>query len=475
MTVATPRTLPPPPSGGGSGSAAPADLNQSAFSRRLVRLMGLRLLVLTLFLAFITLVYLRGQTGGFSSLVAFLTVAGAYALAAVYTTLLSRGKYLVQVAYAQIVTDQLVWTAIVYITGGATSGGVSLYGLTCFAAAVALGRRGAVVGLVGALICYIALTAGLLYELLPIPPDQDVYATELSQVAFPVLANACGLALVAAMSGYLAERLRTAGGDLAVAEARAEEAERLAVLGRLAMGLAHEIRNPLGGILGSVELLRTSPGLTEEDRQLCEIVQREASRLNDLVGDMLDLSRQRSPQLEQVDVAQLGRELATLASQSGRGGDVVVHYLGAPRCYVKADASQLRQVLWNLVRNAVQASSAGDEVVLRVERRDRKVAIEVCDAGPGIAPEAMSKIFDAFFTTRSHGTGVGLAVVRRIVDAHHWTIEVVSSDEAKGATFRVLAPEAEVDEVSAAALEDTAEAALRQPAGTEQEAEVQPS
>jgi signal transduction histidine kinase len=240
------------------------------------------------------------------------------------------------------------------------------------------------------------------------------------------------------MSGYLANRLRVAGGDLAIAEARAEEAERLAALGRLAAGLAHEIRNPLGGIAGSIELLRTSPGLTQEDRHLCDIVNREAERLNDLVDDMLDLARPRVPQPEDLEAAQLARDVVDLAARSGRGEDVHVRYDGLASLHLFADASQLRQVLWNLVRNAVQASSAGDEVIVRTSRTSGgEAAIEVIDQGPGIPSNARDRIFDAFYTTRSHGTGVGLAVVKRIVDAHRWRIEVDGDD---GATFRVLVP-----------------------------------
>jgi two-component system, NtrC family, sensor histidine kinase HydH len=160
--------------------------------------------------------------------------------------------------------------------------------------------------------------------------------------------------------------------------------------------------------------------------------------LNDLVGDMLLLARPRLPQKEVVDAAQLGRDVVVLAGQSGRGEDVIVRYEGVESLLVSADESQLRQVLWNLVRNAVQTSSAGDEVCVRIEKLPNGAAsIAVSDKGPGIPPEARDKIFDAFYTTRSHGTGVGLAVVKRIIDAHGWTIEVTGSE---GAKFEVIAP-----------------------------------
>jgi signal transduction histidine kinase len=225
------------------------------------------------------------------------------------------------------------------------------------------------------------------------------------------------------------------------------EAERLALLGRVAAGLAHEIRNPLGSISGSIDMLRESPGLSDEDKQLCAIIQREAGRLNHLVGDMLDLSKPKLPRLEPVDVATVARDVVALAGVSERSGsgDVRVAYEGPEGPIVaRCDGAQLRQVLWNLVRNGVQASGAGSTVRIRVKREGDDVVIEVEDHGPGIPESAKHRIFDAFFTTRSHGTGMGLAVVKRIIDDHApfgARIAVVSPrDERGGATFRVLLP-----------------------------------
>ncbi|MFO0550260.1 MAG: ATP-binding protein [Polyangiaceae bacterium] len=406
---------------------------------RLVRLNALRLVVLTAFLGVITLVYLRGQTGGYSSTIAFFTVVTAFALAALSAAFLRKARLLVALAYGQIITDQVLWSAIVFITGGITSGAVSLYGLTCVTAAIARGVRGAVTAFVVAAACYGAIAFCLIERVLAVPPDQTTvgYVLAWNDAAYPMFANLVALALVAALSGYLAERLRSAGGALVRAEARAQAAEQLAALGRLAAGLAHEIRNPLGGIAGATELLGESPNLTDEDRQLCQIIRRETTRLNDLVGDMLHLARPREPIIEVVDVTALAHDVVMLSSRTGRGEDVRVVLEGGA-LHLRADPAQLRQLLWNLVRNAVQASSPGDEVVVRLEKRGTGGAeLAVIDHGPGIGPDSMEKLFDAFYTTRSHGTGVGLAVVKRIVDSHHWTIEVAS---ANGATFRVVVP-----------------------------------
>ena len=149
------------------------------------------------------------------------------------------------------------------------------------------------------------------------------------------------LIVVTLLAGYLAERLRSTGRQLMKAEQRAEKAERMAALGRLAAGLAHEIRNPLGSIAGSIQLLKTNPSLTSDDRQLCDIVFGEVGRLNDLVTDMMDLSRPRRPDPSDVDVAAIAQEVVSLAGGSGPASDVDVEYEGLRRAVVHADGSDV--------------------------------------------------------------------------------------------------------------------------------------
>jgi two-component system, NtrC family, sensor histidine kinase HydH len=166
--------------------------------------------------------------------------------------------------------------------------------------------------------------------------------------------------------------------------------------------------------------------------------------LNDLVTDMVDLSKPRKPDLAVVDAATVAREVVSLASKSGRAvSDVQVLFTtdGQP-ALVRADSAQLRQLVWNLVRNAVQASEAGEEVRVSVTQQPQGVELAVIDHGVGIEEAQMPRLFDAFFTTRSQGSGVGLAVVKRIADEHGFLIHV-KSEAGRGAAFRVLMSPAE--------------------------------
>jgi signal transduction histidine kinase len=415
--------------------------------RRLAGLTFFRLVVLAFFLAITEFYYLDAvPAGGFSSVIALGTLGVAFVLSAIYGLALRGGRHLEALSRVQLVTDQLTWTAIAYISGGVTSGSTSLYGLTCLSGAILIGARGSLTAAAGAIVAYGSMCIGFATGWLPVPSDQNVaaYVTDRFDMVYPAMSTVMTVVVVTLLAAYLSERLRAFGGRLEEVTKRAEQAERLAGLGRLAAGLAHEIRNPLGSIRGSVELLRTGDTLGGEERELCELVEREVARLDDLVTDMVDLSRPREPQVGDTDLAATAHDVVKLAKSTGRGAEVSVRYDGPQTMSIRADASQMHQVLWNLVRNAIQASSAGATVTVKLQSTDEgELWMEVRDEGPGIADDGREHLFDAFFTTRSKGVGIGLAVVKQVTDAHGFGLEV-DSTEGAGATFRMRVPKAHV-------------------------------
>jgi len=419
----------------------PEMLSSAPLARRLAGLTAARLLLLSLSLALVGAFYLRGKFGfgSFTLRVALEAFGLSFALTGIYAAMLRKGKHLERLAEAQLVLDQLTWTVVAYLTGGASSGATSFYGLSCLVGASLLGLRGAFLAALSGALCYGSLVFALQRGLLSAPRDQpaSIYHLSADEFAFYLLVNLLVLIVVGLLAGTLADRLRWTGGELVLATERANQAERMAGLGRLAAGLAHEIRNPLGSIAGSIQLLRTAAGLSDEDQKLCDIIQRETGRLNDLVTDMVDLSKPKKPIFGSVDAARVAREVVSLTARSGRAvSDVEVSYSGLNSAPVWADGAQLRQMIWNLVRNAVQASSPGDNVEVAVELIGKNSWLRVSDRGVGIDEAARERLFDAFFTTRSQGTGMGLAVVKRIADEHAFAIEVDSS-RGRGATFRV--------------------------------------
>ncbi|HEX2686574.1 MAG TPA: ATP-binding protein [Kofleriaceae bacterium] len=223
-------------------------------------------------------------------------------------------------------------------------------------------------------------------------------------------------------------------------EAQSRRSERLAIVGQLAAGIAHEIRNPLASISGSVELLRQAPIASEDDRTLMTIVHREIQRINVLVGDLLDYATPRPPQLVDFDLGVMVEETLQVARGEQAFVAVVMAMEVDRPLPVHADAAKLRQVLWNLLRNAADAAALGGKHVHVDARRSRDATtIVVSDDGPGIAAEQLAHIFDPFFTTKHKGTGLGLATCHAIIIEHHGHIDV-SSELGKGTKMIVTIP-----------------------------------
>lgn len=230
--------------------------------------------------------------------------------------------------------------------------------------------------------------------------------------------------------------------ELRTMEMAVERAKRLADLGTVAAGLAHELRNPLASISGCVELLRSAQGLSAEDQRIMRIVLREAGRLDGLLTRFLEFTRPAPPRHVRTDVAAVvGETLDVFSADPAAAGLQLVRALSpAP---VSCDPDQLRQITWNLVANAAQAlREGGNGGTVRVSCEpgpDGGATLVVADDGPGIPAAALARIFTPFFTTKPSGTGLGLAVVHRIVDAHGGAI-AVESTVGVGSRFTVRLP-----------------------------------
>lgn len=221
----------------------------------------------------------------------------------------------------------------------------------------------------------------------------------------------------------------------------AERAERLAALGRLSAALAHEIRNPLGSISGSVQLVREAPELEEEDKRLLSIVLREVDRLNGLVNTMLQVGKPRDPARVSIDLVALTRDVAEVARRdlSNTSRIDVAAPDGEVTAYI--DGDQIRQVIWNLLNNALVHAPADSTVRMEVRRAEGYALWTIEDNGPGVPAEARGHLFDMLYSKRPHGVGLGLALVDQIVRAHGGEVSVISPP-GEGAKFQVRLPEA---------------------------------
>jgi two-component system sensor histidine kinase PilS (NtrC family) len=225
-------------------------------------------------------------------------------------------------------------------------------------------------------------------------------------------------------------------------EAAVLRAERLAAVGRLAAGVAHEIRNPLAAISGSIELLSQSMAndTAKENRELMSIVLRETERLNRLITDLLGFARPRQLEPQRLDVAATLQEMLRVFENDKRMAGARVTLVAPAPVFIDADAEQLRQVVWNLLRNAAEAAP-GEPITVATRADGDDVLVRVSDRGPGITSEHRSRVFEPFFSTKEGGTGLGLATVHRIIEEHRGAVEIDCPPEG-GTTVTIRLPRA---------------------------------
>jgi two-component system nitrogen regulation sensor histidine kinase GlnL len=230
--------------------------------------------------------------------------------------------------------------------------------------------------------------------------------------------------------------------------------ETLAAAGRMAVGLAHEIRNPLGAIRGAVQLLARELGGDSPLQEYTSVLLTEVDRVNRIIEMLLNLARPVPVRLVPLNVHQLFERVALLSDEAARSrGITLVRRYDPSLPAVLGDEDRLVQVFHNLVRNAMEAMAAGGKVTLatRVSMNPlfgkvdlgggqrSMVEAQVIDEGSGIPPAARARIFDPFFTTKDHGLGLGLAICHQIVEQHRGAIDI-ESEEGRGTTVTCFLP-----------------------------------
>jgi two-component system sensor histidine kinase PilS (NtrC family) len=217
--------------------------------------------------------------------------------------------------------------------------------------------------------------------------------------------------------------------------------DRLSAVGRMAAGIAHEIRNPLSSIAGSVQVLSGISNLNEEQRTLVDIVTRESERLNDIISDFLVYSRDKQMRIAQVDLTALLDDTLTLLKnhpqqQQDASKVEIIRNFNVPRAMALVDGDRMKQVFWNLSENALRAMSKGGKLTVSLAGEDQDWVIKFVDTGTGIEQPQLEKIFEPFQSGFGVGTGLGLAIVYQILHAHGAKI-AVHSKPGHGAEFAI--------------------------------------
>ncbi|MFN7997965.1 MAG: ATP-binding protein [Bryobacteraceae bacterium] len=311
---------------------------------------------------------------------------------------------------------------------------------------------GSALGVIGTLIfTLLAYGAYISFVLFVNPAQFEIGPAEMRELALRVifLASAGNLAntlaeairVQFAKTKAVATHLAEANRELQAAEAAVRRSDRLAALGQLAAGLAHELRNPLGTIRASAEMLTNSVAKENEvAREVAGFIASEVDRTNSLVTRFLDFVRPLQLRPGTTDLSQvLDRSVGMVERETG-GRQITIYKNYSPDIPPFAlDGELMERVFYNLLLNAAQATEAGGAVTLKTRVVDDTAEISVIDRGHGIDPKLIDTIFNPFFTTKPQGVGMGLSIVSKIVDQHGGKI-AVESEPGKGSVFRVYLP-----------------------------------
>lgn len=230
--------------------------------------------------------------------------------------------------------------------------------------------------------------------------------------------------------------------ELEESRTRVLESEKLAAIGRLAAGIAHEVRNPLGVIRASATMLAEDDDTESDGARARTFIVEEVDRLNSFVTGLLSYARPAQLTLQEASLGEVAKKALELAKKEYED-DSVSFSLEQPEAeiLIQGDSGLITQVLLSLMSNAVEATGSTGEVALRCFEEGDSALLDVVDDGPGVEPEVFEQIFDPFFTTKSTGTGLGLATAARIIEGHKGTIEALSKrglgPEGRGACFRL--------------------------------------
>lgn len=261
--------------------------------------------------------------------------------------------------------------------------------------------------------------------------------------------------LTALIIGFLAskdrkqrDKLESASRELSAAYEKLQDtfeqlrrADRLAALGELSAGIAHEIRNPLGSIKGSVEILENEIPPDHPKREFVRILEEETARLNSIVAQFLKFARPPRPSAEPTDMAHLIAETLILVQKEAQQGSVDLRQdLEKDIPQIRVDQNQMRQVLLNLLLNGIQSMPNGGVLLIRSFRLDNQLVIEVKDEGSGISQDLeLDQIFDPFFTTKPQGTGLGLSISHQLIENHNGKL-TAHRNASQGLTLRIELP-----------------------------------
>jgi two-component system, NtrC family, sensor histidine kinase HydH len=361
----------------------------------------------------------------------------------IYLLILRKVANLSHFGYFQLVIDVFLVSFIIVLTGGFTSVFSFLYLVVIIYASMITFRKGA---MIIATICCIqyGLLVDLEYFGIIHPYGFDARYILISyswnHVIYKLIITIAVCFAVAALSGYLSEQERRARQDLWAMEDQVKRVEKLAAVGEMASGLAHEIKNPLAALSGSIQVLREDLPYEKTRDRLMEIVLRETDRISDLVSDFLMFAKPNTGNAQTISLRKAIEDIVDFfQADTRRNRSIAIARDLMDDVYISIDPDQLRQILWNLLLNAEEAINQEGSICISMHADKKYAGVSIADNGCGMTEDTIKLIFDPFFTRKPKGTGLGLSIVQRLISSYNGFIDVTSTP-GKGSSFTIKFP-----------------------------------
>lgn len=344
-------------------------------------------------------------------------------------------------AYFQTIIDTFIVTAIVFVTGSYDSVFNFLYLVVIIYSSMLLLQKGSLI---------IATISCLQYSILIELEFYNLITPFHSRVSFPgsldenhiiyrIIIFIAACFAVAILSGILSLQLKAVQKDLKITQQHLKRVEKMAAMDEVISGIAHEIKNPLASLSGSIQLLREDTRSGSYEDKLMQIILRETDRLKTIVNDIRLFSKPHTGNVVEIKMAEMIEETVRLFLNDPEWKPSIHLQLNLDKdIAILFDPTHFTQILWNLLKNAVQSINEKGEITIRLQSsRNNKVYLTIEDTGMGIQPKDSNHIFDPFFTTKPEGTGLGLSILHRLIDANNGMIDFESTP-GKGTIFTVV-------------------------------------
>jgi two-component system sensor histidine kinase HydH len=365
--------------------------------------------------------------------------AGVLIVSVLYSVWLKQKRWLLALAYFQTIMDTVLVTAIIFVTGSFDSVFTFLYLLVIIYASMILLQKGSFV-----MATFSSLQYGLLIELeyygvlTPFMGQYPTMTRDGTQIISRIIITIAACFAVAILSSILSIQLKNARKDLRITQEHLKRVEKMSAMDEMISGIAHEIKNPLASLSGSIQLLKEDARPGSHEDKLMHIILRETQRLKQITNDIGLFAKPNTINAKQVDMNRAIEDVVTLFLNTPGTRKLQIHTKLEKNLFVTIDPDHLKQILWNLIKNAAESIEAKGKIIIGLgSPRNKRIYLTISDNGTGIDPEKAKHIFDPFYTTKPEGTGLGLSIIHRIIDTYDGMIDFESIPD-KGTLFTIV-------------------------------------